>query len=70
MKFYNNMLLQESTVFLACPAVLRISMMYKKLLQIKRSKPVIVCRFTKWNMDLMHKVFMNLFHLLATYFAY
>ena len=36
MKFYNNMLLQELTVFLACPAVLRISMMYKKSLQIKR----------------------------------
>ena len=64
------MLLQESIVFLACPAVLRISMMCKKLLQTKRSQPVIVSRFTKWNMDLMHKEYINLFHLLATYFIY
>ena len=66
--FYNNMFLQESIVFLACPVVLRISMTQRKPLKILRSRPIIVSRFTKWSMNLMQKVYMNLFHLLATYF--
>ena len=66
--FY-NMLLQESVVFLACPAVLRISMTQKKPIKITRVQPIVVSRFTRRNMDLMQKVYMNLFHLLATHFA-
>ena len=62
------MFLQESIVFLVCPAVLRISMTLRKPLKITRSQPIVVSRFTKWNMNLMQKVYMNLFHLLATYF--
>ena len=66
--FY-NMLLQESVVFLACPAVLRISMTQRKPLKTTRLQPIVVSRFTKRNMDLMQKVYMNLFHLLAAHFA-
>ena len=66
--FY-NMLIQESVVFLACPAVLRISVTQRKPIKITRVQPIVVSRFTKRNMDLMQKVYMNLFHLLAAHFA-
>ena len=64
-----NMFPQEPIVFLACPAVLRISVTQKKPLKITRLQPIVVSRFTKRNMDLMQKVYMNLFHLLAAHFA-
>ena len=69
MLFCHNMFLQESIVFLACSAVLRISMTLRKPLKITRLQPIVVSRFTKRNMDLMQKVYMNLFHLLAAHFA-
>ena len=66
---YNNEFLLESIVFLACPAVLRISMTQGKPLKITHSQTIVVSRFTKRNIDLMQKVYMNLFHLLAIYFT-
>ena len=69
MLFYHNMFLQESIVFLACSAVLKISMTLRKPLKITRLQPIIVPRFTKRNMDLMRKVHVSLFHLLVTFFA-
>ena len=69
MLFCHNMFLQESIVFLACSAVLRISMTLRKPFKITRLQPIVVPRFTKRNMDLMQKVYVNLFHLLVTFFA-
>ena len=66
---YNNEFLLESIVFLACPAVLRMSMTQGKPLKITHSQTIVVSRFTKRNIDLMQKVYMNLFHLLAIYFT-
>ena len=63
------MFLQESIVFLASPAVLRISVTQRGPLKIAHSQPIVLFEFTKRNMDLMQMVYMNLFHLLATYFA-
>ena len=68
-RFYNNVFLQESIVFLSFSAVLRISVTQRKPLKITHLQPIVVFWFTKRNMYLMQKVYMNLLHLLATYFG-
>ena len=65
--FYNNVSTGIDSFGLPC-CFKNISDVGKPL-KITHLQPKVVSRFTKRNMKLIQKVYMNLFHLLATYFA-